>query len=56
MTKEEFSMNWIPVTERLPEDDQTVLCLRNEQDGDLPTICWYNEDEKAFEILMWVKC
>ena len=41
-------MNWIPVTERLPDDDQTVLCFRDGQEGNIPIICWYNEDEKAF--------
>lgn len=41
---------WIKCSERLPKDDQTVLCYQLGRTAALPIIAWYDEDLKAFQV------
>ncbi len=41
---------WISVKDRLPTDDETVLCYQPGRTSALPVIAWYDEETKGFQV------
>lgn len=42
---------WISTKDRLPEDDQTVLCYQPGRTAALPVIAFYDKDCSAFCVM-----
>lgn len=41
-------MKWISIKNKLPYDDQTVLCWHLNRTAALPLICFYDEETNEF--------